>query len=302
MYVGAEAVPHAVRALTAAAQAGVRPSWVTNNASRSPGDVAGQLRALGLETGDEEVVTSAQAAADLLAAALAPGAPVLVVGTDALCAELRRRGLTAVRAATPDVAAVVQGHDPTTGWPLLAEASVALRAGALWVATNTDSTLPSPRGPLPGNGAMVAALQRASGRDPLVAGKPELPLFRTAVARAGAARPLFVGDRVDTDISGAVRAGLASLLVLTGVADLEAALHAGPGQRPSYVGADLRTLHEPHPPVEVDGESSRCAQASARWVSGRITLDGSGTPALRAACALAWAQADAGADVIGLAG
>ena len=299
---GAEAVPHAVRALTEATRAGVHPSWVTNNAARSPADVAGQLRDLGLETGDDDVVTSAQAAADLLANALPPGARVLVVGTRSLGEELSRRGLVPVREATSDVVAVVQGHDPSTGWPQLAEAAVALRAGAVWVATNTDSTLPSPRGPLPGNGAMVAALQHATGRDPQVAGKPELPLFRTAVARTGAARPLFVGDRVDTDIAGAVRAGLASLLVLTGVADLDAALRAGPGERPAYVGADLRALHEPHPPVEVDGESSRCAQASARWVNGAISVTGSGTPALRAACALAWAQADQGHPVSGLAG
>lgn len=291
---------HASEAIREAASQGVRPAYVTNNASRSPVEVADQLRRLGLTLADDDVVTSAQAAADLLAGELPAGAPVLVVGSDALAAELEQRGLRPVREDGPDVVAVVQGHDPQTAWPLLAEATVALRRGVRWVAANEDRTLPSPRGPLPGNGAMVAALRAASDRVPEVAGKPEPPLLRTALARTAAKRALFVGDRIETDVVGAVRAEVDVLLVLTGVEDLTSALRARPGERPSYVGADLRALSQLHPPVEVDGETSRCAQAAARCVSGRLEVTGTGTPALRAACALAWSLADAGTDTADL--
>jgi ribonucleotide monophosphatase NagD (HAD superfamily) len=138
---------------------------------------------------------------------------------------------------------VVQGYGRTVGWPDLAEACVAVRGGADWVVTNTDATLPSSRGPLPGNGALVAALRFALSREPdLVVGKPAPGLFTAAAKRARASRPLVVGDRLDTDIEGAVRAGMDSLLVLTGVTQ-EAEVLAAPGyRRPTYVANDLSGL------------------------------------------------------------
>ncbi len=295
LYLGAEPVPHAAQALAAALAKGMRASYVTNNAARSPAEVAGQLADLGMPATPEDVVTSAQAAADLLAAGLPAGSRVLVVGSAALVAEVAQRGLVPVREAgegADQVLAVVQGHDPQTGWAVLAEAAVALRRGARWVAANTDATLPSPRGPLPGNGSMVVALRHATGATPEVAGKPAGPLFRTAVARSGARRPLFVGDRLDTDIAGGIAAGIDTLLVLTGVADLAAALLSPAGARPAYVSADLRGLSEAHPEVQIEGETSRCGSATARWVNGAPVVDGAGTQALRAQCALAWAMAD----------
>ena len=111
-----------------------------------------------------------------------------------------------VRLATDAPVAVVQGHSPDTGWRDLAEACIALRAGVDWVASNTDSTLPTDRGLLPGNGAMVQALIAATGLTPRVAGKPNRPLLDEAVRRSGASSPLVVGDRLDTDIEAAVLA------------------------------------------------------------------------------------------------
>ena len=144
---------------------------------------------------------------------------MLVVGSDALREQIDAAGLTPVDDAGSAPVAVVQGYGPEVGWRQLAEATVAIRGGALWVATNTDRTLPSPRGPLPGNGAMVAALSTALDRTPdVVVGKPEPALFVEAAARVGAHRPLVVGDRLDTDVEGAHRAGMDSVLVLTGVA------------------------------------------------------------------------------------
>jgi hypothetical protein len=119
----------------------------------------------------------------------------------------------------------------------------------------------------------------------------------------GAARPLVVGDRLDTDVLGAVTGGADSLLVLTGVADVRALLAAPRGSRPTYVATDLRGLLEPQPDVALADGGATCSDARARWDDGRLTVTGSGTPALRAACALAWAQADAGGelrDVTGL--
>jgi hypothetical protein len=147
---------------------------------------------------------------------------------------------------------VVQGHSPDTGWRDLAEACIALRNGADWVACNTDSTLPTDRGLLPGNGAMVAALVAATSLHPRVAGKPERPLLDAAVHRAGSVSPLVVGDRLDTDIEAAVSAGLPSLLVLTGVSLVADLLAASPPRRPTYVAFDMRGLVEPALAVQVD--------------------------------------------------
>jgi glycerol 3-phosphatase-2 len=138
---------------------------------------------------------------------------------------------------------VVQGHSPETGWTNLAEAALAIRAGALWVAANVDPTLPTERGLLPGNGSMVAALKTATEAEPQVAGKPSATLMTDALARGDFRAPLAVGDRLDTDIAGANAAGLPSLLVLTGASSARDAVHAVPEQRPTYIGYDLRSLH-----------------------------------------------------------
>jgi hypothetical protein len=140
---------------------------------------------------------------------------------------------------------VVQGHSPQTAWPDLAEAALAIRAGALWVAANVDLTLPSERGLLPGNGSMVAALRAATEREPQVAGKPQPTLLTDALARGRFQTPLVVGDRLDTDIAGAAAAGLPSLMVLTGVSTAGDMIRAAASARPTYLAADLRSLNDP---------------------------------------------------------
>lgn len=216
--------------------------YVTNNASRSPSDVAAHLRELGFSAPDDSVVTSSQAAGRLLAGLLDGGSTVLVVGTDALVAEVEAAGLRAVRTSEPVPDAVVQGHSPTTAWADIAEATYAVRAGATWVATNGDTSLPTPRGLGPGNGAFVAAVAAATGRTPIVAGKPEAPLMRDALERSDSRTPLVVGDRLDTDIAGANEVGIPSLLVLTGVSTVLDVLRAVPAERPTSISADLSAL------------------------------------------------------------
>jgi glycerol-1-phosphatase len=225
-------------------EVGSRKLFVTNNASRSADEVAAHLCELGFTATGEDVVTSAQSAAHLLAGELPPDSPVLIVGTEALANEIAAAGLRPVRRCDDNPVAVVQGLSTTIGWPDLAEAALAIRAGALWVASNVDPTLPSERGLLPGNGSMVAALRTATGAEPRVAGKPAPTLLTDAVARGDFRAPLVVGDRLDTDIEGANAAGLPSLMVLTGVNTARDAVYAQPAHRPTYIGRDLRSLHQ----------------------------------------------------------
>ena len=301
LYLGDEGVPHAAEAVARARAAGVRVAYVTNNASRRPTTVADRLSRLGIPAAADEVVTSAQAAVRVLTRRVEEGSVVLVVGTDALAEEVSEAGLLPVRtvaeAGSRPVAAVVQGLSPDTCQRDLAEAAVALRSGAVWVAGNTDTTLPSPRGPLPGNGAFVEALRLVTGLEPLVAGKPDPALHRESVERVAARRPLVVGDRLDTDVLGAVRGGADSLLVLTGVTDREVLLAAPRGSRPTYVSSDLRGLDEAHPAVVVDGDEARCRAARATWCDGIVRVEGEGDDALRAEAALSWARADSGRAV-----
>ena len=296
LYLEDEGIPHAADAVARARAAGLRVAYVTNNASRRPETVADRLTRLGIPAAPHEVVTSAQAAVRVLTGMVPPGAAVLVLGTEALADEVREAGLKPVRTvaeAAPDaVAAVVQGLSPDTCQRDLAEAAVALRGGAVWIAGNTDTTLPSSRGPLPGNGSFVAALRLVTGLEPLVAGKPDPALHRESVERVGATAPLVVGDRLDTDVLGAVRGGADSLLVLTGVTDLTALVAAPPGSRPTYVSTDLRGLTESHPEVEVDRDTATCRGAVATVRDGRVVVESDGDDALRAQVALAWSLAD----------
>jgi glycerol-1-phosphatase len=292
IYLGGSAVRGAPEALDKAKAAGMRLAFVTNNSSRTPSAIAVHLASLGVPASAQDVVSSAQAAARLLAERLAPGAAVLVVGGMGLRAAVRERGFRPVSVASDRPAAVVQGYAPDISYSLLTEAALAVQAGAWFVASNGDSTMPTTRGRQPGNGALSQVIITATGQQPVIAGKPEPPLHAEAVARSGAHHPLVVGDRLDTDIEGAVRAGADSLLVLTGVSRPLDAVLAPPHQRPSYLADDLTGLLTPHPPVTRTDGGYRCAGWHARWQSPgrRLLLDGDGDPidGLRALCAAAW--------------
>jgi glycerol-1-phosphatase len=230
----------------------VRLGYITNNASRTDAAVATHLRELGLPAEPRDVVTSPQAAMRLLADRIPSGATVLVVGGEGLVVEVEKAGFHVTRSALDEPAAVVQGFAPEVGWTQLAEAAFALavpeeEGGIPWIATNTDWTIPQARGVAPGNGTLVSAVHTAVGRLATVAGKPEVPIFEEAVVRFGAQHPLFLGDRLDTDILGANRAGIASALVLTGIDRPKHVLAAPEGSRPTFILGDLRELHEPYP-------------------------------------------------------
>jgi HAD superfamily hydrolase (TIGR01450 family) len=263
VYLGGQPIDHVAPALARAKQQGARSVFVTNNASRPPVEVAESLSNMGVAAEPEDVLTSPQAAAVMLTDRHPAGSKVLVIGAPWLAESVTLAGLKPVRLAADEPAAVVQGHSPETGWRELAEACIALRAGADWVACNVDSTLPTDRGLLPGNGAMVAALIAATGLQPRVAGKPAPPLLDAAIRLVDSKRPLVVGDRLDTDIACAVAAGSPSLLVFTGVSTTADLLSAVPEERPTYLAFDLRGLVEEDHAVRIPGASA--SSNSLEW-------------------------------------
>lgn len=294
LYVGRAAVPGAVEALAAA---GLPTGFATNNASRTPQEVAEHLSALGIPARPEQVTTSSQAGARLVRSRAGEDARVLPVGGPGVRAALEELGLAVADdpAGSPD--AVLQGFGRHLGWSDLCDVVVAVQGGALWVATNTDLTIPTERGTMPGNGSLVSVVRRAVDVDPLVAGKPEPAIFRVVAERARAQRPLVVGDRLDTDIAGAVAAGLPSLLVLTGVSSPQDLFAAPPPLRPTHVGADLHALGEhSHPLADLprDGGGWRCGEATATVAGTTVSVSGRGEGTaglldqLRAGVAAAW--------------
>jgi glycerol-1-phosphatase len=300
VYIGGTAIPGAPEALAQAKRAGAHVAYVTNNASRTPAAIAELLDGMGAPVTEADVVTSAQAAARLLAEKLPPKSKVLVIGATALRLAVRERGLTPVSSASDNPAAVVQGYGPGIDYTRLAEGGLAVRAGALFVATNTDSTLPGPRGAQPGNGSLVKVIENATGVAPLVAGKPEPPLHRESVIRTGAKRPLVIGDRLDTDIEAAFNAGADSLLVLTGVDNPRTAVLAPRHRRPTYIAENLTALLHPYPEVRTDAQTAICGDWTAKADGeGALTLEGDGVPVdgLRALAAAAWAASDARGQV-----
>lgn len=288
VYAGPAAVPHAIDAIRAIRHPVL---YLTNNASRTDAQVAAHISELGLPTAPEQVVTSPQAAMPLLAKHAQPGDAILVVGGDGITVELEARGYRVVRTAAERPVAVIQGFAPDVGWKDLAEATYALHTGIPWVATNMDWTIPQAGGIAPGNGTLVSAVHTAVGRMPEVAGKPETPIFTAAMERIGASTAVMVGDRLDTDIRGANRAGIPSVLVLTGIDQARTVLTATPEDRPTHVIADLRELHTDYPETRETFERSTGAtyaevgRAAVRRLGAEITLvrAGEGADTLRAA-------------------
>jgi glycerol-1-phosphatase len=306
VYLGATAVDGAPEAITRLHDRGVKIGYVTNNAARPPEAVAEHLRDLGIPAQESDVITAAQAAAHVLVNRFGQGAKILVVGGDGLLAALAERDLTPVRSADDDPVAVVQGWAFDLTWDQLNEAAVAIHRGAFWLATNTDATRPTERGLVPGNGAAVAAVSMAVEARPEVAGKPYRPLLDETIERLEASRPIFVGDRLDTDVAGARAAGVDSMLVLTGSHRGRDLLAADSESRPTHLGLDLAALDEP--PLGVVAEDDgwvRCGDVRAGEQDGRIVLDGSaadgeplsGRPAaeaLWAAAQVSWRAVDDG--------
>lgn len=302
IYLGPRAVEGAPEGVEGLRAEGVTVGFVTNNAARTPQTVADHLTRLGIDCGLADVVTSAQASARMLAEALPSAATVLICGTLALAAEIEAVGLTPVWSSQDGPVAVIQGYDPEMTWPRVTDAAHAVQRGARWYATNPDMTRPTDLGLEPGLGTQIATLRVClePGAEPEMAGKPFPPLLRETARRLSAEHPIFVGDRLDTDIEGAYNAGMDSLFVFTGAHGMRDLFAADPSWRPTHVGYDIRALLKPVRAAEISGDTARCGAAVARIDDTRVRISGHGEEresqldALWAALQLAWRDADRG--------
>lgn len=251
VYAGNGAISGAVESLNALMARGVPVAFVTNNASRSPAQVAAHLRELGVNvTDDQQVFGSASAGVALLQRHVplsedpeVAGQGVLVAGSAYLAELVTDAGYTVTSNASTRPSAVIQGFDPGLGWCTLAQASYAIQNGAIWIATNLDLTIPRAEGRAPGNGSLVNAVATACGRRPdFSAGKPEPVMFELAAQQWGMDRPLVVGDRLDTDIEGGNRAGFDTALVLTGIHQSQDAEQADTVRTPTHLLSTLEDL------------------------------------------------------------
>jgi glycerol 3-phosphatase-2 len=241
VWIGREPVPGSVEALRALLAAGKRIVFVTNNPARLPEAYAERLRELGVEVGPEQIVTAGVVAARLAGEAAGEDGSAFVIGASALkemVAATGTRLLEGEEAREADVV-VVSGHRGFD-YEELRTAKFALDRGARLFATSHDPTMPFPGGELPGTGAVLAAVEVASGREATIAGKPERHLFEMAKEAVGEGRPAMVGDRISSDIDGGRAAGLETVLVLSGTTSREQADAADPP--PDHVLPDLAAL------------------------------------------------------------
>jgi len=249
---GDQAIPGSSETIGALRDAGKRVVFMTNNSWRTPEEVAERLHKIGAPSEPREIVTSS-IAAQLMIEREIPGArgrAAYVIGGAGLVQAMEEIGLRIVDGAeAADASVVVVGIDRKLTYEKLRRATLAIRAGAYFCATNTDPTLPAADGLWPGAGAIVAALRTATDVVPMVAGKPNAPMLEVARERLDGSPALVVGDRVDTDVLAASAAGWPSALALSGATGL-AELAVAPAW-PDYIVRDLAALLRdlPHPTV-----------------------------------------------------
>lgn len=291
IYEGGKAIEYAVESINKVAKLGIKVGYVTNNSSRKPETIAAQIADYGIAVTPDDVVSSGQTGVELLSTLVPVGSKVLVVGGEGLRSYTQVGGFVLVNDSTDKPDAVIQGFAPDVSWKHLSEAAYSIQNGAKWVATNQDWTIPQERGLAPGNGTLVSAVHTAVGQLPLVAGKPEVAIFQTAIKRFGVKRPLFVGDRIDTDILGANRAGIDSALVLTGVSDAKELLSSPKDSHPKYILGDLRELFTAYQEPKATKYGYKLRGAEVVLLERKVRVihgDPKSLDVLRCACAVIW--------------
>lgn len=245
---GPAPIPGVAEAISRAQAASIDVACATNNASKSAETIAHHLQSMGMPLSADVIVTSVDALVAHLRTTLKTSASVYVVGSLSLRDRLLAEGWQSAEPFTSaDV--VVQGFSPDITWKDLAAACWAIQQGSTWIATNMDATIPLDWGQGPGNGSMTLPIAEATGVQPFACGKPNGPIYRAALSRISASAPLFVGDRLDTDVQGAKSEGIRAMVVLTGVATPLDIVCAPPHQRPEFIAASLADVHEDLPAV-----------------------------------------------------
>ena len=295
IYLGPNAVDGVPDGVAALRERGVRTVFVTNNAARPAQTVIDQLRQIGYPCEFDDIITSAQASASYLQRVLPAGSRVMVAGTQNLVDEVTNAGFVIAADADDSPDAVIQGYDPNLLWSRLDQAGYAIQEGARWFATNTDANRPTERGLVPGVGAAIDAVGSTVSFRPTIIGKPYAPMMEEAVRRTGAEHPLFVGDRLDTDIAGAVGVGMDSFLVFTGAHGKHELVRAEASERPTSIGWSVASLLEPPRVAAVSGRSATCGGATVTAqpdgtapVEGDLGTQSAQFDALWALCQLSW--------------
>ena len=223
VYVGEEPLPGVQELLDYLKATDRNWLFVTNNSSRTPEQFVEKIARMGIGADGGHILSSALATASWLAEQYPNGVRVFMIGQDGLRRALQQEGITVVEDASA-AEVVVSGIDFSVRYERLADATLAIRAGARFVGTNGDTSFPSERGQIPGTGALLALLEAATGVTPTVIGKPNAGMFQQAMHKLGtnAAATLMVGDRYETDIAGAIELGMPTAAVLTGITTEEA--------------------------------------------------------------------------------
>jgi HAD superfamily hydrolase (TIGR01457 family) len=291
IYEGTNAIKDSVETISMFKKAGTQVGYVTNNSSRTEEAIAEQLSGFGIELSAADIISSAQAGAELLATMVPKGSKVLVVGGEGLRKSVRDAGFEIVDSSEEKPAAVIQGFAPEVSWLDLAEASYAIQGGAKWVATNQDWTIPREKGIAPGNGTLVSAVHTAVGQLPIVAGKPERAIFDTALRVFETDSAIYVGDRLDTDVLGANGAGIGSALVMTGVTTRKELLAAKADSRPEYILGSMTELMDSYKSPVKTKRGFKLDDVEVELLGEKLVVsfgDPRSLAALKAACLTIW--------------
>jgi HAD superfamily hydrolase (TIGR01457 family) len=289
IYEGKDAIVDAVETINKFIAQGVSVGYVTNNSSRKPETIADQLAGFGIRTEPENIISSAKTGVEILATLIPAGAKVLVVGGEGLRSRVLEAGFELVVNSDEKPAGVIQGFDPSVAWTDLAEASYSIANGAKWVATNQDWTIPREKGIAPGNGTLVSAVHTAVGQLPIVAGKPEPAIYKTALEHFGSKKAIFIGDRIDTDIRGANRAKIDSVLVMTGISTRKEALGLKQEDRPVFIIETMAELLYEYDQPKKTKRGFACRGVEVELLGNKVLVtngDPKSIGALRAACAV----------------
>ena len=289
IYEGTHSIKDAPETINKLLTSSIPVGYVTNNSSRKPETIAEQLAGFGIQTSADNVIGSAKTGVEILSTLIPAGAKVFVVGGEGLRSRVVEAGFELVTSSDDKPAGVIQGFDPSVAWTDLAEASYSIANGAKWVATNQDWTIPREKGIAPGNGTLVSAVHTAVGQLPIFAGKPEPAIYKTAVEHFGAKQALFVGDRIDTDIRGANRAGIDSVLVMTGISTRKEVLGVKKEDRPTFIIGTMAELLRDYDLPKKTKRGFACKEAEVELLGNKVVVthgDPKSMAALRAACAV----------------